>query len=261
MKRIVLFFLPFILLISLFSPVVRAEGGPPSVYLDGKLLTFEINPVIVNGVTLVPLRTIFEEQQAVVTWDESAQTITAEKDHMKITYRIGSSTADIDGNEIALEVPGQIINGSTLIPLRFVSEALGNNVAWLADSETVVISTSIKKADESSLEEYDLTDYLLIYVDKKHEVVSIYSDIGIDSDISGWRIVSLLGNQEFIIPSGTILKPGEILNIVSGPDAVASEGALVWTKKSLWNNDEFNPALLYKANGKLVDYLESTVIE
>lgn len=254
MKKIIMLFLTIIFLIPTLSSVAQAQKYPLSVYLDGEPLKFEVNPIILDGVTLVPLRKIFEEQQAVVAWDESTKTVTAEKGNIKIKYTIGSLTGDINGTEMALEIPGQIVDGSTLIPLRFVSEALGNNVDWLPDFKTIVISTSIKKSERASSEKYDLTDDLLLNVDKEKEVVSIYSDIGVDADISGWRIVSLLGNQEFIIPTGTILKAGETLYIVSGPDAVASEGTLFWTKKYIWNNDEFDPALLYKANGELVDY-------
>lgn len=260
MKRIILFFLTIIFLIPTFSSVAQAQEDSLSVYLDGKLLRFEVKPIIVDVVTLVPLRKIFEEQQAVVAWDELTKTVTAEKGNIKIKYTIGSPTADINGTELALEVPGQIVDGSTLVPLRFVSEALGNNVDWLPDFKTIVINTSMKKLEGALSEEYDLTDYLLINVDKEKEVVSIYSDIGVDADISGWRVVSLLGNQEFIIPPGTILKAGATLYIVSGPDAVASEGTLFWTKKYIWNNDEFDPALLYKANGELVDYFENTTL-
>lgn len=115
----------------LVDDLSRANGVyGPFVIVNGKQLEFDVNPVIKDGRTLVPLRDIFENLGATVEWDSKTRTITAKSGENEVVLTIGSKTAAINGTEIDLETPPQIINGKTLVPLRFVSEALGANVTW-----------------------------------------------------------------------------------------------------------------------------------
>lgn len=45
----------------------------------------------------------------------------------------------VSGKEIKPETPAYIENGRTMVPLRFISEALGEKVDWKADTNTVII--------------------------------------------------------------------------------------------------------------------------
>ena len=45
----------------------------------------------------------------------------------------------VAGKEIKPETPAYIENGRTMVPLRFISEALGEKVDWKADTKTVLI--------------------------------------------------------------------------------------------------------------------------
>ena len=110
----------------------------PTVNLDGKQLTFEVQPVIEDGRALVPLRAIFEAMGATVSWDSNTQTATAQKGTTSVILPIGSLNPTINGQARQLDVPGKIVNGRTLAPLRFVGEAFGYSVNW--DSSTQVIT-------------------------------------------------------------------------------------------------------------------------
>ncbi|GAW92475.1 lamin tail domain-containing protein [Calderihabitans maritimus] len=92
-------------------------------------------------------------------------------------------------------------------------------------------------------------------IDLKGEVVTIKNTGGAAVDISGWKLVSEKGNQTFTFPSGTVIPAGEILKIVSGPNAQAGPSTLVWTKRYIWNN-KGDPGALYDAQGKLVSRYE-----
>ncbi|PKM42081.1 MAG: copper amine oxidase [Firmicutes bacterium HGW-Firmicutes-8] len=98
--------------------------------VNGKQLKFDVPPVNQNGRVLVPLRSIFEELGADVRWDEQTQTITAQLGVTELILHVGKDEAEINGERITLDVPPQIKNGRTLVPLRFVSEALGAEVKW-----------------------------------------------------------------------------------------------------------------------------------
>ncbi|MBM7569088.1 stalk domain-containing protein [Paenibacillus sacheonensis] len=120
----------------------HAEAAqPPSLLLDGRSLAFAAPPVIEHGVSFVPVRPIFEAEGAKVNWDEQAQTITATKDNTLITYRLGDKLAYKNGEELALANPGKLINGFSMVPLRFVSELLGNVVQWHAYDRSISISS------------------------------------------------------------------------------------------------------------------------
>lgn len=123
--------------------LIQSHSKPIAIYLDDRQLEAETEPLIVNGTVLVPIRGLFEEQGAELVWDGTTKTLTATKDDLKLTYRIGDAAADLNGQSVSLTVPGRIENGYTLVPLRFVSETLGSTVKWSADTRTVHISSPI----------------------------------------------------------------------------------------------------------------------
>ncbi|GAB6991064.1 stalk domain-containing protein [Paenibacillus pini] len=125
------------------TPQKQMSSNPITIYLDGRQLQPEANPLNVKGTVLVPMRGLFEAQGAKLTWNNTNKTVTATKDRTTLTYRLGDHTANLNGQTINLSVPGQISNGYSLIPLRFVSEALGSTVTWDASNHSVQISSSI----------------------------------------------------------------------------------------------------------------------
>ncbi|MFD3259091.1 stalk domain-containing protein [Paenibacillus lentus] len=121
----------------------QAKSKPIAIYLDDRQLEPEAEPLIVDGTVLVPMRKLFEEQGAELIWSSATKTITATKDNMTLIYRIGESTANLNGKPINLSIPGRIADGYTLMPLRFVSETLGSTVKWSSDTRTIHISSPV----------------------------------------------------------------------------------------------------------------------
>lgn len=118
-------------------------AGKIDVKLNNKLLNFEVDPIIVNGRTLVPLRAIFEALGATVDWDAAKQKVSANRASTVVELTIGSLHPTVNGQDWPLEVPAQILKGRTLAPLRFVAEAFGSKVNWDAASQTVSIDASM----------------------------------------------------------------------------------------------------------------------
>lgn len=135
----------FIYLLFSSSTFVFAEDKEPQLFLDGKLLEFDISPIIENGSTLVPLRKLFEEYGATVTWDGTTNTVTAKYGEVILTYTIGDLKGFKGNKVIELPVAGRIVNESTFIPVRFVGEALGAMVGWENETRTITISTKSKR--------------------------------------------------------------------------------------------------------------------
>lgn len=94
-----------------------------------------------NGRVMVPLRAIFESLGAEVDWDANTRTITGTKGDTIVTLVVNSPTATVNGKEIVLDVPPVIIDGRTLVPVRFVSESLGAEVEWDGNRRQVNIAT------------------------------------------------------------------------------------------------------------------------
>ena len=97
--------------------------GNTSYTVNDSQKTFDSAPVIVNDRTLVPVRAIAECFGAQVEWDETAKTAT-------IIYNGKISALTIGKLASGMDVPAQIINGRTMVPLRYISENFGANVTY-----------------------------------------------------------------------------------------------------------------------------------
>ena len=116
-------------------------------YVDGNALQTDVEPTIISGRTLVPLRAIFEALDAEVQWDGASRTATAQKEGTTVQVTIDDTTAYVNGQASTLDVPAQLIDERTMVPARFVSEALSARVLWDGPAQTVYVIT----ADHASL--------------------------------------------------------------------------------------------------------------
>ncbi|MDD2246572.1 MAG: copper amine oxidase N-terminal domain-containing protein [Proteiniphilum sp.] len=115
----------------------------PTVALDGQEIFFDVPPVIENDLIMVPIRPIFEAMGATIDWNQETRTAVAVKEEFNVVLPIGSSTPTINGQEIPIEAPIKIVNGRTLAPVRFVSEAFGGTfLAWDSPTQTIYIASA-----------------------------------------------------------------------------------------------------------------------
>jgi cyclophilin family peptidyl-prolyl cis-trans isomerase len=89
---------------------------------------------------MVPLRAIFEALGATVDWDPATMAATAVKGNTTVVLKIGSLDPTINGIVNHLDVAGKIVDGRTLVPLRFISQAFGAKVLWNSTTSTARIS-------------------------------------------------------------------------------------------------------------------------
>ncbi len=109
------------------------------VKINHALQIFNQPPVMTNGNTYVPMRDIFQKLGATVTWNAQDRSITAQRGDTTIFLKIGSRQATRNGTPITLDAAPQVINKTTMVPLRFIGEALGAQVSWRQDTRTVEI--------------------------------------------------------------------------------------------------------------------------
>ncbi len=126
-----------------FFLAAPANAQGINVTVNGDIVTFPGQvPVQRAGSVLVPLRGVFEKMGANVLFDNASKTIYAIKGATNISLQLGQSIATVNGVQRTLSVPATAVGGTTLVPLRFVSEALGADVRWQAASRTVIINTN-----------------------------------------------------------------------------------------------------------------------
>lgn len=146
-----------ILFSSLICTTVFGEQ-PVSVKLDGTVLEFDVQPQIINGRTMVPLRTIFEALGAEVGWNEITSTVTATKPGYTVVLTINSPVMKVNDQKKTMDVSPILINDRTLIPARFVAEAFDCTVDWDEATYTVLITsasnTSYKCYPDSTVPDY-----------------------------------------------------------------------------------------------------------
>ena len=128
-------------LMILVSSVTAAQQV--NVTVDGIPVQFTgTKPLTQQGRVLVPLRGVLEKMGAFVEWAPATRTVVAQRGNTHVELPVGSQTATVDGRQVTLDVPAAVMGGSTMVPLRFVGEALGADVRWDAPSRTVVIATT-----------------------------------------------------------------------------------------------------------------------
>lgn len=111
-----------------------------TVTVNDKIIDFDQPPTIIDGRTLVPLRAIFEALGATVDWNGDTQTVTSKQGKTTITLTINDNKMYKDGKAITLDVPAQMMNDRTLVPVRAVAEAFGCDVDWDSETQKVIIT-------------------------------------------------------------------------------------------------------------------------
>lgn len=129
-----------VIALSLMAMPAMADGGI-KVALDGKMLTFDVPPQIINERTMVPVRTIFEALGAKVEWNQETQTVTSQKGNTRVSLTINNPVMYVNDVAKELDTPAMIIDERTLVPARAISEAYGLYVGWIQETQTVVITT------------------------------------------------------------------------------------------------------------------------
>lgn len=117
--------------------------GKKTAYVNGQAVTLDVAPFIDKGRTFVPFRFIGESLGAQVgyTTDASGKvaTVSYKLGSTSITLYIGSKNAVVNGKTVKLDVPPQIVQGRTVVPIRFVTEALGCQVDWDGEKQEILI--------------------------------------------------------------------------------------------------------------------------
>lgn len=149
--------------------------GDSTLKINGENVTVT-TPFEENGTTLVPLRVITEAFGAAVDWNDAEQSVTLTCDGNTIKLWIDSADVQINGEKAILPMDPRLVNDTTMVPLRFISENFGADVSYDEKTESVLVEKTV-------IEDLAVDDYssILHNSDKEYVGDSYY----------GWKMKSL----------------------------------------------------------------------
>jgi len=98
-----------------------------------------LGALIKGGTILVPLRSMFEQMGATVSYDPGSKTVDVSKPGSDVKVTVGKPEVIINGESRPLDVPPEIYQGVIVVPVRVISEGMGAYVQWVPDQRVVVV--------------------------------------------------------------------------------------------------------------------------
>ncbi|MCI4463724.1 MAG: copper amine oxidase N-terminal domain-containing protein, partial [Caldisericum sp.] len=125
--------------------VIVLQVGNSAFAVNGETRYLDSPPIIKNGRTLVPIRTIIEALGGTVQWNPDEKRVDIILGNNHLIFQIGNPNAYVNGVQKFIDASNtkvypEIINGRTMIPLRFVAENLGCDVKWDPNTQTITIT-------------------------------------------------------------------------------------------------------------------------
>jgi len=143
LQRKLTIILALMLVFALGTALAYAAPADVQVVVNGVQVVFpDQGPYLdaTAGRTFVPIRMVSEALGATVKWDATAQAVLVTLGSAVITMPVGSSQATVNDQAVQLDAPARLQNQRVMVPLRFVSEALGKTVDWNENAKTVKIT-------------------------------------------------------------------------------------------------------------------------
>ncbi len=125
------------IILQLNNPVMNVNGT--SVEIDPGT---GVAPIVKDARTLVPVRKIVEEMGGTVEWNQAASTAILSYNGSTIKLIIDSSTAYLNDAESHLDVAPIVLNGRTMLPIRFIAEGFGFDVRWDSSDSSITITSN-----------------------------------------------------------------------------------------------------------------------
>ncbi len=121
------------------TTIIKLQVKNTVAMINATTISLDAPPIIKNGRTMVPVRFISEALGAEVSWDPVFQIIDIMLGSDTIRLQIGKNFASVNNKKIEMDTAPIIDRGRTMVPVRFISEALGAEVVWDDATKTVTI--------------------------------------------------------------------------------------------------------------------------
>lgn len=133
-------FVSLVVILTMLVPSIVFGADPVYVKINGVLLNFEdAQPQIMNQRAMVPFRRTAEALGATVDWNKTTETATLTKGNRTVVHTMRTNVITVNGVASTFDTPSAVVQNRTMMPVRMLSEALGNVVTWDNSSRTVNI--------------------------------------------------------------------------------------------------------------------------
>ncbi|ONI37674.1 hypothetical protein AN639_00830 [Candidatus Epulonipiscium fishelsonii] len=122
------------------SNKIENHTDHPILVINGKTITTSQPPILDHGTTLVPIRVISEYLGAKVDWDGNTKSVSIKKDNNHILLTIGKNVAKVNNRTYIMNLAPQLVNDTTMVPIRLISEHLGAEITWHDEEKVVEIN-------------------------------------------------------------------------------------------------------------------------
>jgi len=206
MKKCTAILLASILGLTGLAAAAAAET-PVRVVLNGEVLSFEVDPILIDGRTYVEFRTLFTRLGYKVDYDHATRTVKATSPQRQIEMTPGKDTVLINGNPVDGKDLIRLVNGRTMVGLRFVITLSGKEVDWDGPTRTATVRDRWSPEEEKAVLEL-LDKRLLLEAENDGEgLTALYtsdSPLLVDWDPSYWeRAHTVTTFEEVVIESIT----------------------------------------------------------
>jgi len=206
-KQLTAFILAAMLSLSAFAAAAAAAEKPVKVVLNGEVLAFEVDPIVVNGRTYVEFRTLFTRLGYQVGYDSATRTVKATSPQRQIEMTLGKDTVLVDGSPVDGKDQIRLVKGRTMVGLRFVSTLSGKEVDWDGATRTATIRDRWSPEEEKAVLEVFNKLLLVEAANDGQGMASLFasdSPLVVDWNASEWeRVHTKTTFEEIVIESIT----------------------------------------------------------
>lgn len=129
------------IIVTIYNPVKIQFFIEKDIYFLNGELGFTYPPVVKNGRTFLPIRTIAEALKLIIEYNSENKVITVRDRNTNsyIILQIGSPIINLNGSIIVIEHLPFIVDGRTMVPIRFIAECFGFKVSWIPNLNSVIL--------------------------------------------------------------------------------------------------------------------------
>ena len=183
-----------------------------SVYVNNTIITSDVQPIIKDGRTMVPLNVIATELGHNVEWDAMTKTVLVDSSKNSLSL-VDSNSTDVkvivSGKLMSFDVNPLIINGRTMVPLNAIATSLNHKVEWDANTKSVLVNSDTLLVNPEKESDTNIKTNSKVKIDEKKIIEAAKKDI----------ISELNRGKNMYLVDGENLDGEQALNYVGSADA------------------------------------------
>ncbi len=113
--------------------------------LNGRAVQFDVSPRLVDGRLEAGFRSLFQSQGARVTWNQQAKVARSVSGTLTVEVPVGKQMAKVNGMLFDMGARASVIQGRTMIPVRFFASAVGAGLYWDSETRTALVQTGDRR--------------------------------------------------------------------------------------------------------------------